>query len=205
MRKDRLAPKKGIQHMFAGTIVVYRQGIYHSFPGQMRIEMCFHHSRWRYFHKNVHTGPDSLKTWCSTQVVFNGTKALMRHKLIVFLSVVYQNKLPGQFGLYFSLIAPITISVKGPMTLLEELIAKNSPSDPVGASEAIQDICLGLHNTSPTVMDTCQIQAPTALGKIATNIADIAIIQRPVIFTVALIGIELAKHVNIGSVCKIIK
>ena len=121
----------------------------------------------------------------------------MRYKLDEFRHVACQKKLPGQLVLYFSLIAPIRKSVKGPITLLAELIAKKSPSDPVGASEAVQDVCLGLHKTSPIVMTTCQTQAPAAVGKIATNIGDKAIIQRPDDCTVALGGIELATLVTV--------
>ena len=57
--------------------------------------------------------------------------------------------------------------------------AKNNPSEPVGASEAIQDDCLGLHKTSPRVRNTCQKQVPAWVVKIATNMGDAAMIQRP--------------------------
>lgn len=64
-------------------------------------------------------------------------------------------------------------------TLLAFDTAKNSPSEPVGAREAIQDDCLGLHKTSPRVRNTCQMQMPAWDGKIATNMGDAAMIQRP--------------------------
>ena len=64
-------------------------------------------------------------------------------------------------------------------TLLALDTAKKRPSDPVGASDATQELCLGLHKTSPRVMNTCHTQAPAAYGKIATNTGEVAIIQRP--------------------------
>ena len=70
-------------------------------------------------------------------------------------------------------------SVKGPRILLAELTAKNSPSDPVGANEATQESCLGLHKTSPSVINTCHAQAPAAVGNNATHIADDAMTQSP--------------------------
>lgn len=71
------------------------------------------------------------------------------------------------------------MSVNGPITFLAELTAKKSPSDPVGANEAVHDICLGLHKTSPAVMNTCHTQAPAAVGKSATHIDEVAMIHNP--------------------------
>ena len=78
-----------------------------------------------------------------------------------------------------SLIFPIITSVNGPMTLRALATAKNKPSEPVGASEAVHDSCLGLHKTSPSVMNTCHKQAPKVLGARATKIGDVAIIHMP--------------------------
>lgn len=81
--------------------------------------------------------------------------------------------------MYFSFITPIRRSVNGPITLLAELTAKNRPSDPVGANDAVQATCRGDQNTSPTVMNNCHKQAPAAFGNIATSSGDAAITQSP--------------------------
>jgi hypothetical protein len=70
-------------------------------------------------------------------------------------------------------------SVRGPKTDLAELTAKNNPSEPVGASDAVQDPWRGLHKTSPTVMTTCHAQAPITFGDIAMNIGEMAMIHSP--------------------------
>ena len=74
------------------------------------------------------------------------------------------------------------------MTDLAELIAKNNPSDPLGANDAVQDDCRGDHNTSPIVMNTCHAQDPITFGDIATKIGDNAMIHSPVRM------VELGEH-----------
>ena len=75
------------------------------------------------------------------------------------------------------------MSVNGPKIDRAELTAKNSPSDPVGASEAVHEPCRGLQNTSPIVMNTCHTHAPLKLGDLAINNGDNAMSQSPGINT----------------------
>ena len=66
----------------------------------------------------------------------------------------------------------INMSLTGPKIARALLMAKKSPSIPVpvGANYATQAICLGLHSTSPIVMNTCHAHEPQTFGESATNI-----------------------------------
>ena len=109
----------------------------------------------------------------------------VHRRLPSFLLMEFWQKWPywslhsGQLLLYFWFIAPITTSVNGPITVLAELMAKNNPSDPAGANEAAQDVCRGLHKTSPIVKNTCHMHDPVTFGDITTKIGEMAIIQSP--------------------------